>query len=290
MEIALSVIVPCFNQGEYLTQCLNSIAHSTTTRHEVIIVNDGSTDRITQELVEVLQAASPHQDLVVIDQENQGLAQSRNIGMRAARGDFIRFLDADDLLLPGISDQQMGDITRTRSTVALCDHMFVNDELTKAQLPLRPTSAITFAEYARLPALWEHQISIPIHAGLFSRHAQGLYFPAELRNKEDWVFWAGIVSLNAPPAICSDVGVAYRQHGQSMSHKHGVDVALQWLSAYRKVESMMDLSNEEKLRLDEHFRRTYLHPEVIPLLMKDVSSARNAKGIIIDAIAPNFAR
>lgn len=91
----ISVIVPVYNAEAYLRQCLQSIADQTYHALQIIVVDDGSTDgslRIAQ------QAAEQDKHIVVLHQSNQGQAAARNTAMRHATGDYIAFVDADDLL------------------------------------------------------------------------------------------------------------------------------------------------------------------------------------------------
>lgn len=89
----ISVIVPCFNQAEFLDECLNSVYCQTYTNWECIIVNDGSSDH-TQEIAQTwLLKDSRFQ---YIAQENKGLCTARNIGIENSRGEYILPLDADD--------------------------------------------------------------------------------------------------------------------------------------------------------------------------------------------------
>ena len=92
----VSVVIPCYNQAQFVAEAVQS-AVARTARVEVIVVDDGSTDQ-TAAVVRELR------DVRLIAQSNHGLAAARNRGLRAAGGDFVIFLDADDRLLPGAID------------------------------------------------------------------------------------------------------------------------------------------------------------------------------------------
>lgn len=91
----LSVVIPFFNMGKYITETIESIRASAYENIEIIIVDDGSYDSESLSKLKELGAAS---GIVVIRQENKGLAAARNIGAAHARGEFLAFLDADDLV------------------------------------------------------------------------------------------------------------------------------------------------------------------------------------------------
>lgn len=101
-----SFVIPSYNAARYLEDCLNSIYSLDLGKNqrEVIVVNDGSTDE-TESLTEAYKAR--HQELIVItQQQNRGLSAARNVGLSKAAGDYVYFVDADDILLKG------ADLTR----------------------------------------------------------------------------------------------------------------------------------------------------------------------------------
>ncbi|MBQ3652809.1 MAG: glycosyltransferase family 2 protein [Synergistaceae bacterium] len=93
----ISVIVPAYNVEKYLARCLNSILAQTYTNLEILIIDDGSTDS-TGTISDQYALRDPR--IRVIHQENQGLAEVRNVGLREARGEYIQFVDSDDWIDP----------------------------------------------------------------------------------------------------------------------------------------------------------------------------------------------
>ena len=93
-EISVSVIVPAFNMELFIEECLRSLFEQTVDRLEIIVVDDGSTDR-TREIVESL-VPPEGKSLRLISKPNGGLSSARNAGMKAAQGRWIGFVDADD--------------------------------------------------------------------------------------------------------------------------------------------------------------------------------------------------
>ncbi|MCT7949159.1 glycosyltransferase [Ancylothrix sp. C2] len=91
-DIAVSVVIPCYNQGEYILDALSSVQSCNEPVYEVIIVNDGSTEALTLKVLSYLK----DKGYLVIDQKNQGLAAARNNGIKMAKGRYILPLDADN--------------------------------------------------------------------------------------------------------------------------------------------------------------------------------------------------
>lgn len=91
----LSIIIPYYNLGKYINETIESIRSSSYKNCEIIIVNDGTTDLESQNILNELRKQN---DIYIIDQENAGLSVARNVGVMQASGEYITFLDADDLV------------------------------------------------------------------------------------------------------------------------------------------------------------------------------------------------
>ncbi len=96
-ENTFSVIVPVYNSEEYLAKCLDSII-TQEGNFELILVNDGSTDNSLKIMQEY---AKNYKNIVLINQENQGVSVARNQGIKAAKNKYVTFIDSDDWLEPG---------------------------------------------------------------------------------------------------------------------------------------------------------------------------------------------
>lgn len=89
----VSVVIPCYNQAHFLGEAIESVLAQTYQHHEIVVVDDGSPDN-TREV------AARFKSVRYVYQTNQGLAASRNTGLRRSRGEYLVFLDSDDRLLP----------------------------------------------------------------------------------------------------------------------------------------------------------------------------------------------
>jgi glycosyltransferase involved in cell wall biosynthesis len=93
---SIGVIIPCYNDGVFLPGTLTSVFAQTHKPDRILIVNDGSTDRNTKEILSNINAPT----VTVIHQNNRGLAAARNTGMRNCDADYVYILDADDTIAP----------------------------------------------------------------------------------------------------------------------------------------------------------------------------------------------
>jgi len=93
----LSIVIPFYNLGEYLLETLDSARKITYEDFEIIIVNDGSTDAKSKQVLHEIEKMN-NQKIKILNIENGGLANARNVGAMHANGEYIAFLDADDLI------------------------------------------------------------------------------------------------------------------------------------------------------------------------------------------------
>ena len=133
----ISVIVPVYNAGPYIEQCIQSILNQTYTNIEIIIVNDGSTD----ESDEICLRFKDNKKIQYYTQENAGAAAARNKGLSVASGEYLMFVDGDDYLSPDIIQTLMSASDASHDIVCCCcmavrddgrmfpDHFFSSDRV-----------------------------------------------------------------------------------------------------------------------------------------------------------------
>lgn len=110
----ISVIVPAYNASDFIGRCLRSILDQTGVALEVIVIDDGSTDDTAAVVAEM---AKSDVRVSLVRGDNKGPAEARNVGVRAARGTFIAFADADDEVLPGAYRAMVDSLDRTGSDI-----------------------------------------------------------------------------------------------------------------------------------------------------------------------------
>jgi glycosyltransferase involved in cell wall biosynthesis len=209
MRSEVSVIVPCYNHAHYLFFALQSVQAQSFSDWEIIVVDDGSSDN-TQAVVNAF--ADPR--ISYIYQENQGLSAARNAGIRAARGAFLAFLDADDEWLPSFMRRCVEALRLEQKLdgVYTCSY-FIDAE----GLPLPQEGSHSFAEPD-----FRHRI---VEGGIFPLHAAvvrassirriGL-FDTLLTSLEDWDLWIRISAMGHMKGI-PEYLACYRVYPGSMS-------------------------------------------------------------------------
>lgn len=202
MDFLVSIIIPVYQQEKRIGRCLQSVLNSSHQNLDIIVVNDGSTDnteKIVQDYIEkVKDGGGP--DLRLIHISHGGPARARNVGLRKAKGQFIGFLDADDMLDPQMIERLVKSMRKGNDLTAcglkICDR---NGRPALWQYPLREQRRQCPAAALEL-VMWE-QILMSVSPALFRRdkildkHGELLVeFPEEIDDFEDFVFICRYIS------------------------------------------------------------------------------------------------
>jgi glycosyltransferase involved in cell wall biosynthesis len=213
--LLFSIIVPVYNAGEFLSQNIKSLLRQTYTNFELICVDDGSTD----DSLTTLKSFEPEDCRIkVLTQENQGSAVARNTGIRIASGDYIIFLDADDLFSENLVQSVANQIIQYPVDI-LVYNFTVLDECTKeVTRPIISTRNIpekeVFTAFDVPDCIW-NTFSNNVWNKAFRRDflvKNALTFDAELRRAQDALF-TSIALVLAESINYLDVAlVTYRLH------------------------------------------------------------------------------
>ena len=119
----VSFIIPVYNFEDYIVICVESIIHQSYSDIEIIIVDDGSTDR-TADICDKL--ANEDSRIRVLHKRNNGVSYARNKGLEVAKGDYVVFVDADDYIAPDFTDYMLGLVRANNSDFGLSLNCFCN--------------------------------------------------------------------------------------------------------------------------------------------------------------------
>lgn len=126
MSELISVIVPAYNVEKYLNGCIESLINQSYSNIEIILVDDGSTD-MTGKICDMI--AKKDKRILSLHKKNGGLSDARNYGLKYANGDYITFVDSDDLVAPEMIEILYESISVNNADVSIIDptHFFDND-------------------------------------------------------------------------------------------------------------------------------------------------------------------
>lgn len=118
--VKISIIIPVYNSEKFLEETISSIINQTLNDIEIICVNDGSIDNSAQ----ILESLSKKHDCIrILNQENQGSGKARNYGMDEAKGEYIGFLDADDIFIDERSLELLYDVANENDADMVCGNL-----------------------------------------------------------------------------------------------------------------------------------------------------------------------
>lgn len=203
----VSVVIPCFNQAEFLDAAIQSVLSQSHTAHEAIVVDDGSTD-------DPASVAAQYANIALVRQPNRGRSAARNAGARAARGQFLVFLDADDRLLPGALAAGVAYLTSRPDCALAAGHRVLID--VQGQRIAAPLPVCT-ATHDYLTLLQTNFIMTPA-AAMFRQAAFAATggWNEALHASEDYELYLRIA--RRWPIACHHTVIAeYRRHGTNTS-------------------------------------------------------------------------
>ena len=229
--ISISVIIPTYNRAHLLPRCLDSVIAQKLRSHEIIVVDDGSTDS-TRDLVR-----RNYPGIKLISQENRGVSAARNAGIGAAQGDWLAFLDSDDAWLPGkLGRQAQTVLDNPDVNIIHTDEIWIrNGVRVNPHLKHRKYGGSIFRRC--LPLCVISPSSVMIHRRVFDR--VGL-FDETLPVCEDYDLWLRICALMPVAFVPEPLITKYGGHPDQLSTRYrGMD-------RYR-IKSLDRILNEVEL-------------------------------------------
>ncbi len=118
----VSIVVPVYNKEKYVSKCLKSIIDQTFKDIEIIVIDDGSTDK-SPKIIDVY--AKKYSEIKAIHQENKGRSSARNLGIEKATGKYICFVDADDTVTGDYIEKMYNAITINKADISICEMSIV---------------------------------------------------------------------------------------------------------------------------------------------------------------------
>lgn len=218
----VSIIIPCYNQAQFLGEALQSVLDQTYTNWECIIVNDGSPDNTNEIATNWIEKDARFKYLF---KENGGVSSARNFGIEKATGDYLQFLDADDVIDKRkieLSLQELSLVVNTEKKIVISNfRMFVNNT-NDSTPPFCNLNGQKF-NFDTLLYQWNVFFSIPLHCGFFDANLfESIRFPENLSAQEDWVVWVFLFKLGCEAVFIDKPLAFYRRNPTSRMSSRGI--------------------------------------------------------------------
>lgn len=270
----ISVIITCYNHGQYLARAIESVLKQNYQNFEIIVVDDGSTDNTAQ-------ISENYTDVKYVYQSNQGLSAARNTGIDHSSGVYISFLDADDWFLPGALSANLTYLMQNPELAFVSGgYVRINEQ---NEITNKTTHVVDKDHYCHLLRAGNF---IVMHAAVLYRRRvfDEFRFDVSLKACEDYDIYLKIAG-KYPILHHTKFIAAYRTHTQNMSG----DVPLMLESALLVLNRRREFLSTSKER--EFFQKglkfwkdLYCNEVYYNLLYKPDYAAKNVRGKEIDML------
>lgn len=272
---AVSVIMPAFNAAPFIEEAVRSVQDQDLTAWELIIVEDGSTD---DTLEKARKLAHEDERIQVLENPKKGVSAARNAGIRAAKGELIAFLDADDKVDPGSLASRASALLEKPSLQLVHGELRQVDEQERALgQSVGEKSAVSFRD------MWKNAASLNTIMGRASFVKQ-FEFDETLGNGEDWLFFARMLRTGVHSEFVKNGSAIWRLRSNSTTagamreHVTKLSRVLDWLYSPCHDENIPPenregLDSQPRAEAEFMFRRGLL---VWSILSGDSSAAVDA--------------
>lgn len=152
----ISIVIPLYNVEKYVIECLDSISNQTYKDFELIIVNDGSTDRSSNIVQEYMKSGS--MKIKLLHQKNAGVSAARNRGLDEAEGDYICFIDPDDMVAPNYLEKMVNTFEGNKCDLVICGFKSVPENLSIDEYTFSQQEIEVFDSYEALKKFLYHEV------------------------------------------------------------------------------------------------------------------------------------
>jgi len=207
--IRISVVIPCYNHGEFIGEAVGSVLRSDFDGYEIVIVNDGSTDLITLRVFEdMAKRFADNRRVTIIHQENLGLSSARNAAISRAAGEYILPLDADNRIRPDYLRKAVGVLDQNRDAGVVYAY---------ANLFGEKKGVWTFPPFDSRKLLIENFVeACSVFRKKIWEECNG-YDPAMVIGYEDWDFWISAMEKGWKFHLIKEALFDYRVRKDSMA-------------------------------------------------------------------------
>ena len=205
----VSIIMPAFNAKAYIAQTLTSVLEQTYTNWELIVVDDHSTDN-TLDIVHEFSSKYP-QIKCFQNELNLGAAVTRNKAIKEAKGDYIAFLDADDLWHPEKLEKQVQFMKLHNLEVSFSSYELMDEVGTLLGKTVKALPQLDYTKFLKCNYIGNL-------TGMYNVKKIGKIYAPLLRKRQDWLLWLNAVQKSKKPAMSLEAPLAvYRLRKDSIS-------------------------------------------------------------------------
>lgn len=287
-EKTITIVIPCYNVSKYIEKCIDSIVNTKVKDIEIILINDGSTDDTLNKL-NFLKKQYKDLDLLIIDQENKGLSETRNVGVEIAKGEYLVFIDSDDWVEESYLDILFKQIQKGYDAVFVSYNRAYENKKEHRILNLNGDYEPQFIK-RRLLGLYKEELKDPSQSDsmvtiwgkiyrtkIVKQNNLKFVSTKEIGTAEDLVFnleyiqWAKKISIIDKPLY------NYRKENlTSFTHSYKPNLFMLWQKKYQYIEHKIPIENEE----EQQAFNNRIALGIVGLGLNELSNPHGRKSII----------
>jgi teichuronic acid biosynthesis glycosyltransferase TuaG len=235
-----------FNSEEFISESINSVINQSYHNWELLLIDDCSTDK-TIEIVN--QYIVENNKIKLFKSElNQGAAYSRNRGIESAQGDYIAFLDADDLWKPNKLEIQIAFMETNQCDVCFSSYEQIDEKGKPLNKLIQALPELTYQKYLKSNYIGNL-------TGIYNAKTLGKITAPNLRKRQDWLLWLAAIKKSGKPAQGIQESLAYYRVRKNSMSSNKIDLLKHNYWVYKKGLGFSTLKSIGYMLifLNEHF-------------------------------------
>ena len=225
MQPLVSIITPMYNSENFILKTIESVVNQTYSNWELLLIDDGSTDNTIQ-IVEDFKQKYTNIKLFQ-NPTNLGAAQSRNKGILEAKGDYIAFLDADDLWKSIKLDLQIQFMQTHNCDVSFSSYEQIDENGKPLHKLVQALPKLTYNKYLKTNYIGNL-------TGMYNAKALGKIISPDLRKRQDWLLWLAAIKKSGKPALGIQESLAYYRVRQNSISSNKIELLKYNYLVYKK--------------------------------------------------------
>lgn len=233
----ISIVIAVYNTGNYLRDCLESIIKQDFPLFEIVLINDGSNDQTT---LDIINEYSSNKLLNIVNTKNDGVSSARNIGIKESKFDLITFVDSDDIVKNQYLSELFNNMMETNADISVIGvEKFLDEDCIKNGD--EKASCVIFNKNQAIQELLNGNIKGYCCGKLFKKSLiRDIWFDTEIKIMEDHCFVNAAIN-KSNLIVCSDLNLYfYRIHEESATQKFNKN---KLLSIHKVVSFLLDYND-----------------------------------------------
>ncbi len=235
MSALVSIIMPTYNSASFIGETIRSVLHQTYSHWELLVVDDASSD----DTIQVINSYSDERIKVFSLRENGGAAIARNKGITEAAGDYIAFLDADDLWEPHKLTTQLAVMKAKNALVCFSSYELMDENSQPLGKVVKALAVLTYAKLLRSNYVGNL-------TGMYDTRSLGKVYAPLLRKRQDWGLWLQCVKKAGVAYGIEEPLAKYRVRAGSIS-SNKIEMLKYNYAVYRKALNFGFLKSQAML-------------------------------------------